>query len=58
MIIILTLDRKDEQTRTDKIIIDTTFDFYTDANDGDPNSTSPTLRSYHQLLWSKPLPNS
>src|SRR5690606_9760941 len=39
------------------MIIDTTFDFYTDANGGDPDSTSPTLRSYHQLLWSKPLPN-
>jgi hypothetical protein len=37
--------------------IDTTFDFYTDANGGDPDSTSPTLRSYHKLLWSKPLPN-
>lgn len=39
------------------MIIDTTFDFYTDTNGGDPDSTSPTLRSYHQLLWSKPLPN-
>lgn len=39
------------------MIIDTTFDFYSDANGGDPDSTSPTLRSYHKLLWSKPLPN-
>lgn len=39
------------------MIIDTTFDFYTDANGGDPDSTSPTLRSYHKHLWSKPLPN-
>lgn len=39
------------------MIIDTAFDFYTDANGGDPDSTSPTLRSYHQVLWSKPLPN-
>lgn len=23
----------------------------------DPDSTSPTLKMYHQLLWSKPLPN-
>lgn len=37
--------------------IDTTFDFRTDANGGDPDKTSPTLRRYHQLLWSKPLPN-
>lgn len=39
------------------MIIDTTFDFYTDANGGDPDLTSPTLRSYHEFLWSKPLPN-
>jgi len=37
--------------------IDTTFNFYTDANGGDPDSTSPTLRKYHKILWSKPLPN-
>ena len=45
------------QNRTEKMIIDTTFDFNTDANGGDPDSTSPTLRSYHKYLWSKPLPN-
>jgi hypothetical protein len=39
------------------MIIDTTFDVYTDANGGDPDSTSPTLRSYHKYLWSKPLPS-
>lgn len=39
------------------MIIDTTFNVYTDANGGDPDSTSPTLRSYHKILWSKPLPN-
>ncbi|MBN2017410.1 MAG: hypothetical protein JW794_04670 [Candidatus Cloacimonetes bacterium] len=38
-------------------MIDTTFNVYTDANGGDPDSTSPTLRTYHKLLWSKPLPN-
>ena len=38
-------------------MIDTSFNFYTDANGGDPDSTSPTLRRYHRLLWSKPLPN-
>jgi len=30
---------------------------YSDANGGDPDSTSPTLRRYHKLLWSKPLPS-
>ncbi len=41
----------------EKIIIDTNFNFFSDANGGDPDSTSPTLRRYHKLLWSKPLPN-
>ena len=39
------------------MIIDTNFNFYSDSNGGDPDSTSPTLRSYHKILWSKPLPN-
>ena len=40
------------------MIIDTAFDFRTDTpSDGDPDSDSPTLRRYHQLLWSKPLPS-
>jgi len=38
-------------------MIDTDFDFYTDARGKDPDSTSPTLRKYHILLWSKFLPN-
>ncbi len=37
--------------------IDTSFDMRSDANGRDPDSHSPTLRRYHQLLWSKPLPN-
>ena len=38
-------------------IIDTTFDVRTDTPVGkDPDSKSPTLRKYHQLLWSKELP--
>ena len=37
--------------------IDITFNVYTDANGGDPDRTSPTLRSYHKMLWSKKLPN-
>jgi hypothetical protein len=39
------------------MIIDTTFNVYTDAKDGDPDRTSPTLRAYHKFLWSKSLPN-
>lgn len=36
--------------------IDTSFDFETDTPVGrDADSYSPTLRRYHQLLWSKPL---
>ena len=37
--------------------IDTTFNLYSDAKGGDPDSTSPTLRLYHKLLWSKRLPD-
>lgn len=39
------------------MIVDTTFNVYSDAHGGDPDSTSPTLRLFHKLLWSKPLPN-
>jgi hypothetical protein len=38
-------------------MIDTTFNMHSDANGGDPDSTSPTLRKYHKLLWRKNLPN-
>ena len=41
----------------DDLGFDPTFDFRTDAGGGDPDSTSPTLRAYHKLLWSKPLPS-
>lgn len=37
--------------------IDTTFDVRSDAGGKDPDSHSRTLRRFHQLLWSKPLPN-
>ena len=38
--------------------IDITFDFRSDTPPGkDPDALSPTLRRYHQLLWSKPLPS-
>lgn len=41
--------------------IDITFDFRTDTPGyglprADPDASSPTLRRYHQLLWSRPLP--
>lgn len=41
----------------DESLIDTSFDMRTDAGGKDPDSHSPTLRRYHRLLWSKPLPN-
>ena len=38
--------------------IDINFDVYSDTPEGkDPDSYSPTLRNYHKILWSKPLPN-
>lgn len=39
------------------MIVDTKFNVYSDAQGGDPDSTSQTLRLYHRILWSKPLPN-
>jgi hypothetical protein len=39
-------------------MIDITFDFRSDTPPRmDPDADSPTLRRYHQLLWSKPLPS-
>lgn len=39
-------------------MIDITFDFRSDTPKGkDPDAYSPTLRKYHQILWSKNLPN-
>lgn len=38
--------------------IDVDYNFFDDTPEGkDPDSHSPTLRRYHQLLWSKPLPD-
>src|SRR3954453_13228314 len=40
--------------------IEITFDFRSDTPgwpEKDPDTHSPTLRRYHQLLWSKPLPS-
>jgi len=39
------------------MIVDTSFNVYSDARGGDPDSTSPTLRAYHKILWNKSLPN-
>lgn len=39
------------------MVINTSFDFRTDAGGKDPDVYSPTLRQYHKLLWSKSLPN-
>src|SRR4051794_34936923 len=39
------------------MLIDTSFDFRTDASGKDPDAYSPTLRRYHKLLWSKALPS-
>ena len=39
-------------------MIDITFDMFSDTPEGkDPDTWSPTLRRYHQMLWSKQLPN-
>lgn len=39
-------------------MIDITFDFRSDTPTGeDPDKYSQTLKAYHQLLWSKALPN-
>lgn len=40
--------------------IDVAFDFRSDTPgypQSDPDALSPTLRRYHKLLWSKPLPS-
>ena len=39
------------------MLIDATFDVRADAVGRDPDTYSATLRRYHQLLWSKPLPS-
>ena len=40
-----------------KLPIDIAFNFYSDSDGKDPDSYSPTLKKYHKLLWSKPLPS-
>lgn len=38
-------------------MIDTMFNFGSDSGGRDPDQYSPTLRRYHQVLWSKALPD-
>jgi hypothetical protein len=41
-----------------KTMIDITFDFRSDTPPGrDPDTFSPTLQTYHRVLWGKPLPS-
>ncbi len=51
------VSRMNHRRSTKQMLVDTTFNVHTDARGGDPDSTSPTLRSYHKFLWSKPLPS-
>ena len=37
--------------------VDIEYDFRTDADGGDVDKCSATLRKYHKILWNKPLPN-
>jgi len=39
-----------------RLLVDTRFDVRAEAGGRDPDRFSKTLRVYHQLLWSKPLP--
>lgn len=40
------------------MVIDTMFDFLSETPPGkDADAVSPTLKRYHRLLWSKPLPS-
>jgi hypothetical protein len=38
-------------------LVDIEYDFRTDSNGGDVDKFSATLRKYHKILWSKPLPD-
>ena len=59
--LISSLQKKIEEPlaeKNDTFKIDGTFDFRADtAPNKDPDQHSATLRKYHKLLWSKPLPN-
>jgi hypothetical protein len=46
------------RSMSDSSAVDITFDFRSDTPPGkDPDALSPTLRRYHKLIWSKPLPS-
>jgi len=51
------MDRLSTAVHWLRMLIDTSFDFRTDAFGKDPDVYSPTLRQYHKLLWSKVLPS-
>ena len=34
----------------EKIVVDTNFNFYSDAGGKDPDIASPTLKKYHKIL--------
>lgn len=38
-------------------LIDINFNFFSDSGGKDPDCSSPTLKRYHRLLWTKTLPN-
>ena len=40
-----------------KLEFDIKYDVRNDSNGKDPDSASETLKAYHKMLWSKPLPN-
>lgn len=42
---------------TSRPLVDTNIDLRSDAGGKDPDRHSPTMRSFHQSLWSRMLPN-
>ena len=43
---------------SEETVVDVTFNVFSDTPPGkDPDSHSPTLRTYHSLIWSKELPS-
>jgi hypothetical protein len=52
-----TPDRVSTSVDWRRMLIDTSFDFRTDASGKDPDTHSRTLRQYHKFLWSKALPS-
>ena len=47
----------EQGTKINTFDINTSFDVYSDTPKGkDPDTNSPTLRKFHQILWGKELP--